>query len=98
MESSPELLHDRERRSAVADDRARPESRDAKPGTLDPTGLARMQRSAGNAAVRLMVQRSAAAAPRARKPPPLPLAQVAAETARETSLESEGPATTGAKK
>src|SRR3954453_24156597 len=87
MESGPELLHDRERRSAVADDHARPEDREAKPGTLDPPGLARMQRSAGNAAVRLMVQRSLAAAPPGRKPAPLPLAQLATEGPRESAAE-----------
>ena len=56
-------------------DQARPETAAAKPGTLDPKGLARMQRSAGNAAVRLMVQRSVAAAQPGRKPAPLPLAR-----------------------
>ena len=89
MDSGPELLHDRERRPAVADDRARPENREAKPGTLDPPGLARMQRSAGNAAVALMVQRSVAAAPRGKKPVPLPLGQVV-QPAREGAEETQG--------
>src|ERR1700750_2273409 len=97
MESATELLQDRERRPADADDRARPENRDAKAGTRDPPGLARMQRSAGNAAVRLMVQRSVAAAPRGKKPAPQPLSQVALETSRDSSEEQVAPAANGTK-
>jgi hypothetical protein len=99
MESGPEQLHDRERHSAGAPGRGRVENGGGKPGTLDPTALVRMQRSVGNAAVRLMVQRSVAAAPsRARKPPPLPLAQVALGAAREAPVEEAPPRALGGEK
>src|SRR4051812_8504710 len=74
--SAPELLQDRARRSADAYGRARAQRAGGDAWTLDPGGLARVQRSAGNAAACLLIQRSAAAAPGARRAPPLPFEQV----------------------
>jgi hypothetical protein len=89
------LLRERDggRRSADAEARARAGNGHSTPWTLDPAGLARVQRSAGNAAACLMIERSVAAAPDARLAPPLPLAEVARAAAEDAPTRNEARST-----
>jgi hypothetical protein len=72
LSQDPEALRSRE-----AKRQRQAEPGDMPSGLLDPAGLARLQRSAGNAAVSLLVQRSRAGAPHARPSRPRPLGSVA---------------------